>query len=95
MKALLIAAMLFCGQVNAGGIYLYVMFHDDNSKGERFRTEMTDMKECLRAIKSSKMPMPDSPSGDYEVMGAMWCGGGMDRNYNGTWWHDPKKSHDK
>lgn len=72
-------------------IYLYVFFHDDNSNGERFRTKMKDMEQCLKIIEKSKMPMPANPSGDYEVMGAMWRGGDMERNYNATWWDGAEK----
>ena len=84
---------IFCGNAYAQEreIYLYVMFHDDNTTGERFRTKMKDMKECLEVIRASKLPMPAKPSGDYEVMGAMWCGGKMERNYNATWWLDEEK----
>ena len=91
-KIAVLALLLLVGQVHAEQqIYLYTMFHDDNSSGERFRTRMTDMKQCLEVLDKAKLPMPESPSGDYEVMGAMWCGGDMERNYNATWWHDPKK----
>ncbi len=70
--------------------YLYVFFHDDNTSGERFRTELPDMATCLDALKYSKLPMPERPAGDYEVMGAMWCGSKvMHRNYSATWWNDP------
>lgn len=72
--------------------YLYVFFHDDNSTGERFRTALPDMATCLKSLEYAKLPMPTSPSGDYEVMGAMWCGTEtMHRNYGATWWSDPVK----
>ena len=93
MKWILIALLtMFSVNSYAEQIYLYVMFHDDNSQGERFRTKMKDFSQCLEAIKAAKMPMPNNPSGDYEVMGAMWCGGGMNRNYSGTWWDDKTKT---
>ena len=90
---IVLLSVLLCGVAEAKGgeIYLYVMFHDDNTQGERFRTKMKDMAECLDVIKASKLPMPTNPSGDYEVMGAMWCGGTMERNYNATWYNDKKK----
>ncbi len=73
-------------------VYLYLFFHDDNSTGERFRTAMPNMKTCLESLKYAKLPMPTSPSGDYEVIGAMWCGTGkFNRNYNATWWNDEVK----
>jgi len=72
-------------------IFLYVILHDDNSNGERFRTVMSDMATCLTVLEKSKMPIPTSPSGDYEVLGAMWCGGEMHRHYSSTWWNDPVK----
>ena len=68
-----------------------IMFHDDNTSGERFRTKMSSMAQCLKVLEMSKMPMPNNVSGDYEVLGAMWCGGGMERNYNATWWKDKEK----
>lgn len=76
-------------------IYLYVILHDDNSNGERFRTRMPDMVTCERVLEKAKMPMPTSPNGDYEVMGVMFCGtGDFDRQYGGVWWKDPVKKHD-
>lgn len=78
--------------VSADQVYLYTMFHDDNSNGERFRTKVEDMQQCLEVIKAAKMTMPTRPSGDYEVMGAMWCGGDMQRNYNARWWKDEVKT---
>ena len=91
--ALSILIALLCGVAEAKepDVYLYVMFHDDNTNGERFRTKMKSMAECLEVIKHSKLPMPKNPSGDYEVMGAMWCGGSIERNYNATWWNDAQK----
>lgn len=89
----ILIALLAAGQVQAQNrqVYLYTMFHDDNSNGERFRTKMDNMEQCLKVLEKSKLPMPTSPSGDYEVMGAMWCGGDMERNYNATWWDDEEK----
>ena len=77
--------------------YLYVFFLDDSSTGERFRTAMPNMKPCLESLKYAKMPMPTNPSGDYEVIGAMWCGTEeFNRNYSATWWDDGvKKSSSK
>jgi hypothetical protein len=85
-----ILAFLICGNLYAqeGKIYLYTMFHDDNSTGERFRTVMKDMEQCLKVLEKSKLPAPETTAGDYEVMGAMWCGGDMERNYNAVWWSD-------
>lgn len=72
--------------------YLYLFFHDENSRGERFRTAMPDMKTCLESLKLAKMPTPTAPAGDYEVMGAMWCGTEkFSRNYNSTWLNDEVK----
>ena len=73
-------------------IFLYVILHDDNSTGERFRTQMPDMETCLQVLEKSKMPMPDRPSGDYEVLGTMFCGTAeFQRNYNTVWWRDEVK----
>lgn len=73
-------------------IFLYIILHDDDSKGERFRVRMPSMEVCMKAVESGKMPMPDKPSGDYEVMGVMFCGtGDFQRNYNATWWKDQPK----
>ena len=73
-------------------VFLYVILHDDNSTGERFRTRMPSMRVCLEVLEKSKMPTPDKPSGDYEVMGVMFCGTGQfNRHYNGTWWNDETK----
>lgn len=87
-----IFGVLLCSTLEAkeAEVYLYVMFHDDNTSGERFRTKVSDISECLEIIKNSKLPMPNRPGGDYEVMGAMWCGGEMERNHNGKWWVDEK-----
>ena len=62
--------------------YLYVILHDDNSNGERFRTEMESMGQCLEALKHSKMPTPSHPGGDYEVLGAMFCGSGKFQSHS-------------
>lgn len=69
-------------------VYLYMFFHDDNSVGETFRTEMEDMGQCLAVISKSKLTMPTSAGGDYEALGAMWCGGDMQRNFNSNWFKD-------
>lgn len=87
-----LTVLLAAGLVQASDqVYLYTMFHDDNSNGERFRTKVDNMDQCLKVLEKSKLPMPNSPAGDYEVMGAMWCGGDMERNYNATWWDDKEK----
>lgn len=88
LLAIAFSALLSAGAANAGQAYLYTMFHDDNSNGERFRTEMESMGQCMEVLEKAKMPMPDSPSGDYEVMGAMWCGGSIQINYGGVWKRD-------
>ncbi|MCY4044625.1 MAG: hypothetical protein OXE99_06065 [Cellvibrionales bacterium] len=72
---ILLFLLLLCATVDASQVYLYTMFHDDNTTGERFRTRMESMEQCLKVLDKSKLPMPENPSGDYEVMGAMWCGG--------------------
>lgn len=72
-------------------VFLYVILHDDNSSGERFRTKMPDMKTCMAAVSNAKISGPKSVAGDYEVMSAMWCGGELHRNYNATWWNDPQQ----
>lgn len=69
-------------------VCLYTIFHDDNSVGERFRTKMNSMGECFEVISNAKMPMPTRPSGDYEVMGAMWCGGEFERQHDSQWIKD-------
>lgn len=93
--AVCLILLLVASPCFAGKVYLYVFFHDDNTNGERFRTEMPDMKTCNEVLKNAKMPMPISPAGDYEVLGAMWCGSDqMHRNYNATWWNDPVKNVD-
>ena len=88
----ILLSVILCGlaQAKERDIYLYVMFHDDNTRGERFRTRMKDMAECFQVIERSKLPMPTRPAGDYEVMGAMWCGGEMERNDVGAWHIDNK-----
>lgn len=58
-------------------VYLYVFFHDDNTNGERFRTEFPDLPTCLKAIEGSKSSDIKSSGGDYEVAIAMWCGGNL------------------
>jgi len=88
MKYLMVVIVLMSSPLYAGQVYLYTMFHDDNSNGERFRTKMKDMDQCLKVIGAAKMPMPTSPAGDYEVMGAMWCGGDMHRHHNQFWVED-------
>ena len=94
-KLLLLIALLNCSVLSAEQIYLYVVLHDDNSNGERFRTKMFNMTTCLKVLEKAKLPMPGKPSGDYEVMGAMWCGGDLERHYGSTWWDDEtKKSKD-
>jgi len=77
-------------------IFLYVILHDDNSKGERFRVRMPDMQTCFKAIEVGKMPMPTNQSGDYEVMGVMFCGTGeFHRNYMAKWHEDKVLDNDK
>lgn len=72
-------------------IFLYIILHDDNSSGERFRVQMPDMKTCVTAVETGKMPVPKGTS-DYEVMGVMFCGTGeFQRNYNSHWYVDPVK----
>ena len=72
-------------------IFLYIILHDDNSSGERFRTRMPDMETCMKAVTNAKMPVPSRTGGDYEVMGAMWCGGEFHRQYGGSWHNDELK----
>lgn len=80
----------------AASVFLYVILHDDNSNGERFRVKMPDMATCFRAVETGKMPTPSKPSGDYEVMGVMFCGeGDFQRNYSAAWWKDPIQKSDK
>jgi hypothetical protein len=70
-------------------IFLYVILHDDNSSGERFRVQMPDMQTCLKSVESGKMPVPKGTN-DYEVMGVMFCGTGeFQRNFNARWLVDP------
>lgn len=92
---ILMGILLFPVAAISDEVWLYVMFHDDNSSGERFRTRMQNMDQCIKAVQHSKLPMPDRPSGDYEVMGAMWCGGRIERQYNAAWWRDDIKGVDK
>lgn len=66
---------LLAASANAEPAYLYVFFHDDNTNGERFRTQFPDMQSCLQALGSAKAPEQKSTGGDYEVAVAMWCGG--------------------
>lgn len=54
-------------------IFLYLILHDDNSRGERFRTQMPSMAMCMEVVSNAKMPMPKSTN-DYEVLGVMFCG---------------------
>ena len=70
-------------------VFLYVLLHDDNTNGERFRTRMPDMKTCMAAVDNAKISDPQSPGNSYEVMGVMWCGGEWSRNY-GSQWHKDK-----
>ncbi len=72
-------------------IYLYVILHDDDSNGERFRTKMPSMEVCTQAVTNAKLSAPDTASGDFEAIAAMWCGGEFERNYNATWWKDEAK----
>ena len=92
LLAILIIFSLSSEAKSKAQVYLYVFFHDDNSNGERFRTKVESMEQYLKVIEKSKLPMPTKPSGDYEVMGAMWCGGDIERQYNATWWDDKTKS---
>lgn len=71
-------------------IFLYVILHDDNSNGERFRTQMPSMEVCREAVKESKMTAPHSTSGDYEAMGVMFCGTGTFHRHYGAAWHNDK-----
>lgn len=72
-------------------IFLYIILHDDNSSGERFRVQMPDMETCIKSIESGKMPVPKSTN-DYEVMGVMFCGTeNFQRNFNTNWYIDPIK----
>lgn len=72
-------------------IFLYIILHDDNSSGERFRVQMPDMETCIQAVETGKMPVPKGTS-DYEVMGVMFCGTGeFQRNYNAHWYADTVK----
>jgi hypothetical protein len=86
--AVVLSGLLTAGAQADGNVYLYTMFHDDNTNGERFRTKMKDMEQCLDVLIQAKLHMPNAPAGDYEVMGAMWCGGDMERNYNAKWYAD-------
>ena len=73
-------------------IFLYVILHDDNSQGERFRTQMPSMEICLKSVEAAKMSQPKKVGGDYEVMSVMFCGtGNFHRQYSGTWWNDKTK----
>jgi hypothetical protein len=73
-------------------IFLYVILHDDNSNGERFRTQMPSMEVCQKSLESAKMSQPKKVGGDYEVMSVIFCGTGkFNRHFNGTWWNDPTK----
>ncbi len=92
MKYWLLIFSLIALPASADQIYLYVIIHDDNSKGERFRTKMADMGECLTVLAASKNEQPEKVSGDYEVVSVMWCGAEFSRNYNAHWWVDPTKS---
>lgn len=88
-KLLIFIGLLFSFSCNSEEVvYLYVMFHDDNTTGERFRTRMDSMKECYATVENAKLKMPVNASGDYEVMAAMWCGKEFQRNYNATWFKD-------
>ena len=74
-------------------IFLYIILHDDNSSGERFRVQMPDMQTCIKSIESGKMPVPTKTGGDYEVMGVMFCGtGDFQRNFNANWHADKIKT---
>ena len=75
-------------------IYLYVILHDDNSNGERFRTLMPDLETCMEVVNNAKLPAPTTAAGDYEVMSVMFCGTEyLERHYSATWWKDPSKGH--
>ena len=95
ISIILLLAASFTLKAEDSSVYLYVFFHDDNSNGERFRTVMQDMNECLKVLNNSKLPSPDKPAGDYEVMGAMWCGRDIERQYGSTWWKDQTEKSDK
>lgn len=71
-------------------VFLYIFLHDDNSNGERFRTRMPDMKTCLEAVKTAKMPVPHRAGDSYEVLGVMWCGGTMEKYSADGIWHSDK-----
>jgi hypothetical protein len=68
-------------------VYLYVILHDENSSGERFRTRMPDMETCLAVLAKSRLEVADG--GDSEGLGAVFCGTEQfHRHYGSTWWDD-------
>ena len=71
---------LLAVRAHAEPAYLYVFFHDDNTNGERFRTEFQDLQTCLKALESARAPDIKSSGGDYEVAIAMWCGGELGKH---------------
>ena len=76
-------------------IFLYIILHDDNSTGERFRTQMPNMEVCLEVLEKSKITSPVKVGGDYEVMSVMFCGtGNFHRHFNAHWWKDKTKKND-
>ena len=79
-------------------IFLYIILHDDDdSSGERFRTQMPDMQTCLKVLENANFAHPNS-SEDFEAMGVMFCGTSVfHRHYDSTWGNDAVKnssSHD-
>lgn len=90
---MVVLILLSSFKVYAESAYLYVFLHDDNTNGERFRTEFPSMEMCLAALDHSKSPNQSSTAGDYEVAVVMWCGGeNFSRHDSGTWWIADKKA---
>lgn len=88
MKYLMIITLLmtsFTSFSQEKQVYLYVIFHDDNSNDERFRTKMFDMASCLKSLEKGRFPSPSHVGGDFEVVVAAWCGGDIHREHNFSW----------
>jgi hypothetical protein len=69
-------------------VFLYIMFHDDNTNYEKFRVQMPSFEVCYEAVERGKIAHPHKTGADYEVMGVMFCGGGTFQAQAGEKWYE-------
>lgn len=85
MKYLILVCLLmtisFSSLAKKGDYYMYLVFYDGTPEGQRFRTKMKSMDECLRAMKSSIVNYNVQRMRGENLTSAMWCGGDMEKIY--------------